>query len=227
MSNVRDLLGRRVYGMAQVDRLLGLSPGTARRWIDGYRRAGRDYPPVVRAESTGDELVTWGEFVEARFLAGYRSLNVPMLHMRPTVERLREQLDTPYPLAQARLYAANRELVRLVQDAVDVEEPFRIVIVRNDQMMLAEPAADFVRSVDFDDAARGVVRAVHPDLDWPDIVLDPLRRFGEPTIDGIRTDILAELARAGDPPEMLAEMYQLTVDQVRTAVEFEKRHTAA
>jgi hypothetical protein len=45
VSAVIDLLSRPVYGLSQVDALLGLRPGTARRWIDGYERAGRSIPP--------------------------------------------------------------------------------------------------------------------------------------------------------------------------------------
>ena len=39
-----------------------------RRVID----AGETYPPVVREEPTGDEAVTWGEFVETRLLSEYQ-----------------------------------------------------------------------------------------------------------------------------------------------------------
>lgn len=52
------VLERRVYGMAQVDRLLALKSGTARHWIDGYTRAGKTYDPVIRSESSGADLVT-------------------------------------------------------------------------------------------------------------------------------------------------------------------------
>ncbi len=71
-----SLLGRRIYSLSDVDRLLVLPPGTARRWIDGYDRGGVHYPPVIRAERTRDEEVTWGEFVETRLLGVSRSRGV-------------------------------------------------------------------------------------------------------------------------------------------------------
>ncbi len=101
---VTDLLERPVYAMAQVDGILGLPSGTARRWIDGYRRSGRAYPPVVREDSTDEDTVTWGEFVETRLLAEYRDAGVPMIHMRPAIEVLRAELNTTYPLASARTW---------------------------------------------------------------------------------------------------------------------------
>lgn len=63
MSHVVSLLDGPVYGFGQVDRILGLTSGTARRWIDGYKRGGREFAPVVRPSGTGEESVTWGEFV--------------------------------------------------------------------------------------------------------------------------------------------------------------------
>ncbi len=98
MAAMTDLLARVVYGMSDVNRLLALPAGTARRWIDGYERGGRHYEPVVRLASTGDELVTWGEFVETRLLAQYRDKGVPLIRMRPVISRLRQELGTPYPL---------------------------------------------------------------------------------------------------------------------------------
>ena len=53
MGDVIGLLDRDVFGMGQVDRLLGLSSGTACRWIDGYSRRGRRYEPLVRMATTG------------------------------------------------------------------------------------------------------------------------------------------------------------------------------
>jgi hypothetical protein len=78
MGDVINLLDRRLYTFAQVDDLLSLSPSTAQRWIDGYSRQGKDYRPVVRRNSTGIAVATWGEFVECRFLAEFRHAGVPM-----------------------------------------------------------------------------------------------------------------------------------------------------
>ena len=88
----------------------------ARRWIDGYDRGGVHYPPVVRAECTRDEEVTWGEFVETRLLAEFRARGASMRRLRPAVVRLREEFGR-YPLAHARpfLDIDGRELVRHVQ----------------------------------------------------------------------------------------------------------------
>ncbi|AEH09401.1 MULTISPECIES: hypothetical protein [Protofrankia] len=84
--DVIDLLERPLYGMSQADRILLLPAGTTRRWVDGYRRGDTAYSPVIRPTSTGDETVTWGEFVETRLLAGFRARGVPMIRLRPAIE---------------------------------------------------------------------------------------------------------------------------------------------
>lgn len=223
---VTSLLDRRVYTFGDVDRLLGLSSGTGRRWIDGTVRER----PVVRPERTRDPAVTWGEFVEARLLSEYRSADVPLVRMRPVVERLRETLGTRYPLAHSNLWAAHRELVRDAQEEAQLDDDLRLVVVeRTGQLALSIPARRFVGAADFDDVRSGgavLTLRADPDPEFGQVLLDPTMRFGRPTIDGIRTDILAELVAAGDPVETVAGIYNLPVEKVRTAVRFEERRAA-
>lgn len=232
MNQVVDLLERPVYGLAQVDRILGLRAGTARRWIDGYRRDGRDYPPVVRDETTGNDIATWGEFVETRLLAEYRDSGVPLIRMRPAVDKLRDELNTPYPLASARTWldVEGQELVRRVQEEVSLDEHLALVVVRTGQRVLdwTKPADDFRRSVEWSgENGSAQPRRIQPMRDIKDVVIDPLRGFGEPVVRGVRTEIIGELIRAGDSPDMIAELYELPRQTVDAAVRYELRRVAA
>src|SRR5262249_18486788 len=123
MGQVVSMLARPVYNYAEADRLLRLTPGTAKRWIDGYERAGRGDEPVVRQERTGSSWVAWGEFVETRLLSEFRS-SVPMIKLRPVVEWLRERVDRDYPLAYARPFLApeGKELLVAAQVATGLDE---------------------------------------------------------------------------------------------------------
>jgi len=231
VTNVVDLLDRPVYGFGQVDYILSLTSGTARRWIDGYQRGGRAYDPVVRVASTGGESVTWGEFVETRLLSGYRDAGVPLIRMRPAVERLRDELNTPYPLASARTWLApdGRELVRRIQDEVGLEKRLSIV-VRTGQGMFdwSREADDCLRSADWStQGADAEVRTLRPVADISEVLIDPLRSFGEPVVRGVRTDIIAELVRAGDTPDMIAELYELPRSTVDAAVRYELLRAAS
>jgi uncharacterized protein (DUF433 family) len=221
-----DLLERPVYGLSQVDYILGLTPGTARRWIDGYRRGERSYDPVVRLRTTGSDTVTWGEFVETRLLSEYRDAGVPLIRMRPAIDRLRDELDSKYPLASAKAWLAadGRELVRRVQEEVGLDRNLSLVVVRSGQAILdwSRQADDFRASAEWtgtDEDAQ--IRLLRPNSEIREVVVDPLRSFGEPSVRGVRTDIIAELVRAGDPPDMIADLYELPRASVDAAVRYE------
>lgn len=228
MGEVIDLLNRPVYGLGQVDRILGLRAGTARRWIDGYYRSGKQYPPVVRDEPTGEDIVTWGEFVETRLLAEYRDAGVPMVNMRPAVDALRAELQTPYPLASARTWldVQGREIVRKVQEEVRLARPLSLVIVRTGQQVMWTPqAAGFAKSVEWTSGENGdrQPRLLRPSADLQDVAIDPLRGFGEPVVRNVRTEIIAELFRAGESPDAMAETYELPRTTIDQALRYEMR----
>ncbi len=151
----------------------------------------------------------------------YREAGVPIVRMRGAVERLREQLNTKYPLALAHplLDVAGQELVLKAQEQSGLERALHIIVVRNDQLVLAPEAARFVGSVDYDDTPE--VRRLHPSPDNRCVVMDPLRQFGEPVVRSVPTEVIAEQVRAGDSLAMIAELYELSSEAVEAAVRFE------
>ena len=220
MSDVAgDLLDRAIYSYADVDRLVGVPSGTARRWLEGYEREGRFYDPVLRPSPTGGDEVTWGEMVEARLLAEFRRRDVTVQRLRPAIVELRQEFGR-YPLALARpfLDVEGRELVRLVQEQVGLERQLQLVVVRNGQLVLADSAERFSSAVEYSDNAASRLR---PSPRSPAVVMDPARTFGQPAIRSVRTETLAEDFRAGASREQLTDLYDLTSDEVEDALRFE------
>jgi uncharacterized protein (DUF433 family) len=59
------------------------------------------------------------------------------------------------------------------------------------------------------------------------VVLDPDHSFGEPTLTtGARTELIAELVAAGEPRDRVAHVYDITVNDVDTAVRYENDRVA-
>ncbi|WP_162249851.1 MULTISPECIES: DUF433 domain-containing protein [unclassified Nocardioides] len=214
-----SLLDRAIYSYSDVDRLVGLHAGTARRWLEGYERQGRFYDPVLRQEPSGTDSVTWGEMVEARLLAEFRNMRVTVQRMRPAILKLREEFGR-YPLAHARplLDVEGRELVQVVQQEVGLERSLQLVVVRDGQYLLSPAAQRFSSAVEYADNVAGLLR---PDLRTPDVVMDPRRAFGQPAVRNVRTDALAEDYRAGTSRDDLADLYDLSLEQVDEAIRFE------
>lgn len=187
--------------------------------------------PLIRIESTGSTDVTWGEFVEAGLLREYRIRRLPIERLRPLISALRSELRTPYPLALARpLYSSGRELLwRYQRDHNTAEELFLVVRGPREggyQLALTEIARQFVSRIEFEPPEVGVAARWFPlGPDSKRIALDPRIAFGLPTINGIRTEAIAELRAAGEQVARIASTFSefgLRVSDVHEAVKFEK-----
>jgi len=224
-------LERPVYGIGEAADLLGLRSNRVKAWLDGTTRKGVWYEPVIRPEHTGSDIVTWGEFVELGYLREYRRANVPLQRLRPVIDFLRKRYGTLYPLAHARLYVEDRDLVLAAQEESDLPASIAIVVRTGQTVMLTEPAERFFRKVEFTSADGGesVAARLRPAGPTSPVVIDPRFSFGRPTVQGVATERLWELHDAGEEPDDIALAYDLALEDVRAAVAYEdqQRSTAA
>lgn len=221
MSTLVSMLDRPVYGYAEADRLLRLTPGTAKRWINGYERAGRQYAPVIREKRTDSPWVTWGEFVETRLLAEFRS-TIPMINLRPAVQRLRDYFGKPNPLAYARpfLSSEGKNLLLRVQGESELDRELWIALPSEQSVLLSPAATRFTRATHFPDNS-GPAEYVIADPATPEVQFHPDMREGQPTVSGIRSETIADLVSAGEPVPFVAQTYDLPIDAVEQAMSYE------
>jgi uncharacterized protein (DUF433 family) len=215
------VLDRPLYAYGEVDRLLDLPVGTARRWIDGYSRRGRQYEPVVRVEPLGpDTPVTWGEFIETYYLSRLRATDrpIPMLEIREAVLRLRRETGFRYVFAHEQVLLADRDLLQLFREIQDEEGVGDLLVeaLRSGQLVLIPEARKRLERIEFSD---GIAVRVPPRQDIDSIVVAGDTNFGRPAILGtsITPIAVAELVQAGDSIEHIAEVYGLTAGQVTDA----------
>ncbi len=218
-----SILERPVYGVSEAAGLLGLRTDRARAWLDGYEREGSLYAPVIRVESSGEDVVTWGEFVELGYLREYRRKGVPLQRLRPVIDELRHEFDTPYPLATSKPYVLGKELVLELQEKNGVPQAIAIVIRSGQQILLAQDAHRFFRKVEFDPPDQGDVRRLHPAGLASPVVIDPLVRFGRPSVDGVATERLWELFDAGESIDEIADGYDLERGLIGAAIAYEEQ----
>lgn len=236
MGGVVSLLERPVYTFREVDRLLGLNQGTARRWIDGYRRGGRTYAPIIRQEPTGDSWVTWGEFTETRLVSEYRDVNdIRIQRLRRVVDQLRHEFHRKYPLAYAQPFVQphGREILLRAQRVANLDEDL-LVVVRTGQLVLAPRTNRFYEAATYaedpaEPEAGPIVVRFQADPRYSEIAIDPEQKSGRPTVAGrgILVTTLADMVFAGDRVEAVANWYDLSVEQVQQAVDFTATHNLA
>ena len=85
--------------------------------------------------------------------------------------------------------------------------------------MLSPPARHFYESIDYSD--NGDAQRVRPLNGETSVVIDPLRGFGEPVVRNVRTEVIAELRRAGESVRSISDTYELSIDQVDAALRYE------
>lgn len=220
---IADLLSRPTYLYSEVDRLIGVPAGTARRWINGYTRAGKQYLPILRREPGDPDWATWGEFVEARMLSEYRDQNIATRRLRAAVQALRVTFGLQYPLAYLDPYleAAAGELV-ISTEALGDSEPLGMVAATS-QLLLDSRGLRVVRTAPLtrDSAGRQFVREI-PVRGFPGIVMRPDLRSGQPVFAGTGTSVstVVGMLRAGDPIERLAGDYELSIEAIEDAARY-------
>lgn len=225
--SVTSMLDREVYVFAEVDRLIGTTPGTAKRWINGYERGGIVYEPVLRVTPRDDAWVTWGEFVEARMLAEYRDIkNIRVARLRETVDALRQHYGLEYPLAHLKPYLSVYDREVTIEGEV-VGLPEQAMAVRTGQVLIGDARWIANRSVlDFDERGDKIIAELPADKDFTDIVINPGRFSGQPTFTGTRISPLtiAGMVAAGERPEDVAADYGLSLRQVDDATAYTERY---
>jgi uncharacterized protein (DUF433 family) len=214
------VLDREMYTEAGAARLLRVALATLHYWLEGGTRRNKTYKPVIREEASGSRTVTWAEFVEAGLLRQYRRQhNVPMLELRSFIDRLRERMGVPYPLAHYMPYVGDRRLIFEAQSEAKLGAEVALVAEVSGQYILTSPSQEFFERVtwDGDIAARW-----RPDAntDSP-VIIDPDIRSGRPSVGGISTEILWEQANAGQDARDLVDTYGLTLAEVRWALAYE------
>src|ERR1700761_8841139 len=151
-----SVLDREIFSEAEAARLLRVAQGTLNYWLNGGKRRGRTYPPVIRTEPRDGRVVTWAEFVEAGLLRGYRrDLQVPMFEVRAFVDLLRARFEIPYPLAHARPFVGEgKQLVWDAQEEAQLDPDFCLIAEVRGQLVLTPASQLFYARVSWiDDVA--------------------------------------------------------------------------
>lgn len=219
-----EVLDRPLYSVWEAAFLLRISSQTLRRWLEGWTHRGVEYLPVIREESTGSEAVTWGEFVEAGFLRGYRVKRVPLQKMRPFIVRTRHEFGIPYPLAHFKPLINNRRLVYELQGETGLDPALFLIEADGDQFFWAEPVREFLEKVDF--SPDDVVIRLHPMGKKSPVAIDPDVSFGIPQIRGIRTEKIAESVTAGGIREA-SEAWEVNPTEIDAALAWESTRLKA
>ena len=116
--------------------------------------------------------------------------------------------------SQPRPYVYGKELVLEFQERHDLPTPIAILIRFGQEILLADAAKQFYKKVEFDPDEHDAIRRLFPAGPASPVVIDPLVRFGRPSVSGVATERLWELADAGETIDEIADGYDLSMEDV-------------
>ena len=188
---------------------------TIRHWL-GHTTGGRPLVHSVTPIRRGQPSVPFIAVVEAYVLRSLRNMGLSPTTIADAVGDIRDQFGTEYGLASRRIatdgidlfihYLETDELAR----AGDRQMPFREII--NDYLHY------IVWEADDDFPTRLTLRMYDPAV--AEVVIDPRFAWGAPIVEPAKVTVSAVLGmwRAGESPDVVADEYGLTVEQVQALV---------
>ena len=214
------VLSRPLYTLSEAAAIVDVRPTTLHSWA-----RGRSFKGINGVQHWSDALITTtgvgrGPVVpfvglgEAYVLAAFRAAGVPMQRIRPALARLEQEFGVAAALTSDRLKTDGAEVLWEYKRAGgDAEVVNDLVVVRNQQIVFRDVVDRYLRTITY---RGGRVAIIGLPQYRTDVVVDPLRNFGRPTVArrGVRvSDVMGRLS-AGEPVADVALDYGLEIDEV-------------
>lgn len=211
--------GLGLYDLREGARLTRLNPSRVRRWFVPPK-SGANRRPILQSDypRVGDDTaISFLDLVDMFVFGNLREHGVPLQALRKVYKRLQSDLKEKHPFAHHRLATDGREVFLRVADG---EGKDRLVEVLTKQMVFPEIIEPFLKQLVYDPNTH--LAKVWRIADG--VLLNPDLSLGKPVVDGVfvKTEVLADAYHANDQgADAVARWYNVTPDDVRTAVRFE------
>ncbi|WP_405140083.1 DUF433 domain-containing protein [Sphaerisporangium sp. NBC_01403] len=221
MDDIRTQAG--LLNQSDAARFLDIRQQTFNRWARGYER-GRPLLHVLPSAGAREATVPFVAMAEAYVLDALKRAGVKPHKIRPALQRLQKEFGHEYALLAP----------ELATDGIDVLWDFSrtkagagLIEARTGQHVIREIVTDYLDYVmRAEDGFPGSLRlrSCLPS----NVVVDPLRAFGQPIFAGTRTRVaeVAAMMKAGEAPEVIVDELGVTLDDVRTATRILLGHAA-
>jgi uncharacterized protein (DUF433 family)/GNAT superfamily N-acetyltransferase len=226
MEGGRTAIGVGNYSLRDAAMLLHIPYGKLRRWAAGYwysaTEEDRFSEPVVPGDvdELDERVLSFYELMELFVIGFFRRQGVSMHVVRAARAEAQILFGTEYPFAMERLNTDGRGIFAdLIVD--DVPAKRLKVELSKSQVAFAEVVEPFFReNVDYH---NGLASTYWPlGRDKP-VSLDAQRSYGRPIIPrtGTPTFVLYAMHKAGERHDRIASWYEVSGDELDTAIEYE------
>jgi len=188
---------------------------TIHRWLG---QTAADHPLIhsVPSARRGHPSVPFIAMIEAYVLRSLRKLGLSTEKVRSAAADIRREFDTEYGLASRRVVTDGADIF---VHYLDSDEFAR---VGDRQIPIRNVISNYLQYISWSDADEFPIRLTLRRYDpaVAKVVIDPRFAWGAPVVEPAHVPVTAVLGlwRAGEPPEVVADEYGLTVAQVDAIV---------
>lgn len=233
MESARDNtvpLGIGYYTVSEAARLLQMSVRSINRWLGGYTyvdRGGRVHMPPLwmpqLPQLNGHLELGFRDLIELRFVNAFIEAGLGLNTIRRCLDYARECVNDERPFSTRRFRTDGRTIFL---DTLTQSDDNELLDLKRHQYVLARIIQSSFKDLDIDSAT---VTRWRPFNGKGSIVVDPKRAFGQPIASrtGVPTAAIADAVAAEGSIDRVVQLFEVSRDVVRDAVNFEKRLLAA
>lgn len=225
------LVGVGLYTLAEASRLTGVSARSIRRWLEGYhyyhgRHEYHQNPVWHKQLPNFDGIVTLGflDLMEIRFINAFRHHGVSLQYIRLAAARACELFGHKHPFSRKNFLTDGRHV--FAEIAKETGEYKLLNLVKSQYAFRDVIRPSLYASIEYSESDE--LLKWFPMYPKKKVVIDPQLSFGRPIVAQVEvpTDILAKAVEVEGSVEEVSRWYDVPMDAVHAAVEFEQRHVA-
>ena len=169
----------------------------------------------INGEGT-ERHINFLSLIELSTIYRLRDSGIGFVEIRAVRSELSKKYKTEYPFALKGLLADGRKIAK------ELDKPNDYLLLNAQGQRGFKPILkDFFTRIDFEETSQ-LAGCYYPCGKEASIVVDPRISFGRPTIKGtaIAVETLKALSKGGEPPNQIAEQYEIKESDVEQALEF-------
>jgi uncharacterized protein (DUF433 family) len=223
-----------IYNPAYAGKLVNLSPGRVKRWLQGYNYSyisgeiniitGHKGPVIKRPETELPNYATFLDLIDLLFVKQFLNYGISLQRIRKALNEA-EQLIGGNHFAQRSFFTDGKNIYMQVKNYADA----LLELLSSGHWVISEFIKELAHQIDFDEPS-GFARRWFPLGPEGLVVLDPKISFGKPTIIGkniptasIFDFYLGERNRVNK----VCEWLNISKEEVYAAINFESNLIAA
>lgn len=157
------------------------------------------------------------DLIELRFVKAFVDAGVGLLAIRNCLDYARECVRDEHPFSTRRFQTDGRTIFL---ESIERAEESKLLDLKERQYVFKQVIERTFKDLDIEDDTVARWRPFHGKKT---IIIDPSRAFGQPIASefGVPTTALADAVEAEGSVEYVAKLYEVSVNVVRDAVQFE------